>query len=162
MNKYRPHLYIVPEDDAERQLVVGFVGHHGVNDSAVQSVPPVGGWLKARDALLVEYVPKLKQSTDCHVLLAIDADGNGADRSRELVALVPAEVAQRVFVLSCAKDPEALRSALGGRAYAAIGRELASQCDSGEGDLWEHQQLRHNGEELARLTAKVRPFLFGS
>lgn len=50
MNKYRDHLLIVPEDDANRELATGFLLGlpHGVNAQVERSA---GGWSSARDAL---------------------------------------------------------------------------------------------------------------
>ena len=47
VNKYLPHLLILPEDDANRELANGFVLNHAVNSRAVQILPPAGGWKKS-------------------------------------------------------------------------------------------------------------------
>ena len=44
MNKYAPHVYIIPEDDRDRQIAEGFVNHHEVDDRRIQVMPPAGGW----------------------------------------------------------------------------------------------------------------------
>lgn len=30
VNKYKPHVFVIPEDDADRQIADGFVLHPGV------------------------------------------------------------------------------------------------------------------------------------
>lgn len=46
LNKYRPHLLVLPEDDANRQIANGFILHPNVNSRAIQVLPPSGGWRK--------------------------------------------------------------------------------------------------------------------
>ena len=36
VNKEQPHLLVLPEDDANRQIVNGFINHLNVNKSAIQ------------------------------------------------------------------------------------------------------------------------------
>jgi hypothetical protein len=44
MNRYTDHLYVIPEDDRDRQLAVGFRDHDQVKTSRMQLMPPAGGW----------------------------------------------------------------------------------------------------------------------
>ena len=47
VNKAKPHLYVIPEDDADRQIAKGFVLHGRVDERRVQVVEPAGGWSRA-------------------------------------------------------------------------------------------------------------------
>jgi len=42
VNRYRPHIYILPEDDANRQLANGFV--FNTDSSQVHTLTEAGGW----------------------------------------------------------------------------------------------------------------------
>lgn len=75
LNKFKPHVYILPEDDANRQLANGFLLHHQLATRSVQVRSPAGGWRKALfEVFPDEYLPLLKQSKDCHVVILIDFD----------------------------------------------------------------------------------------
>ncbi|QEI40683.1 hypothetical protein BMF77_01255 [Dolichospermum sp. UHCC 0315A] len=39
INKNKPHLLILPEDDANRQIVNGFIQNLNVNNRAIQILP---------------------------------------------------------------------------------------------------------------------------
>jgi hypothetical protein len=65
----------------------------------------------------------------------------------------------RVFVLGALTEPEALKTA-GLGSYETIGKAIAADCRHQTGDLWNHDLLRHNSGEIARLRQFVRPFLF--
>ncbi len=43
-NKYQPHLLILPEDDANRELANGFILNQAINPRVVQIMPPAR-WL---------------------------------------------------------------------------------------------------------------------
>ena len=46
MNKYVECVYVIPEDDADRQIADGFVLHPRVKEAPIQVLPPAGGWPK--------------------------------------------------------------------------------------------------------------------
>lgn len=46
INKYKPHILVLPEDDANRQIANGFLLEKTLNQSAIQVLPPAGGWKK--------------------------------------------------------------------------------------------------------------------
>ncbi len=80
MNKYAKHVYVIPEDDCDRQLAVGFVDHFSVATNRVQVMPPAGGWSEVLDTFKTEYVRRLHDDPLGHVVLLIDFDGRYADR----------------------------------------------------------------------------------
>ena len=45
-NKYRPHLLVVLEDAANREILNGFIAHHMVDNRRLLFDPVVGGWMK--------------------------------------------------------------------------------------------------------------------
>lgn len=159
INKFKPHLYVLPEDDADRQIALGFILHPSVLSRQVQVVPPVGGWARVRDAFVDEYLPLLRQNSNTHVVLLVDFDGNVKERREAFDGLVPPEIRPRVFVVGPRENPEILRQSLG-KGLEGIGSLLADECHSENLSAWLHDQLRHNEDERLNLTSIVKPFLF--
>lgn len=147
-NAFRPHLLIVPEDDANRQIVNGFI--LGIPGSLrhVQLEPPAGGWLKVIERFEAEIQPTLARYPERLVLLLIDCDGD-LTRLDVVRRRVPHGFADRVFALGAGKEPEDLRKDLG--PYEKIGGVVATQCEEGIGEVWGHVLLRHNIPEVKRL-----------
>ncbi|MGA2659008.1 MAG: hypothetical protein ABSH34_16015 [Verrucomicrobiota bacterium] len=55
VNKYRPHVYVLPEDDANRQLANGFLLHPDLLARNIQVLPEVGGWHEVLDHFKSDY-----------------------------------------------------------------------------------------------------------
>lgn len=161
VNKYRPHVFVIPEDDADRQIAVGFLLHPRVAARQVQVVEPAGGWAKVLDTLKQEYVPLLLQNAQTHVVMIVDFDGDAAGRRSYFEAEIPQALRTRVFLIGPRDTPEILRKSLR-KGYEEIGRSLAGECDEGNVDAWSHEQLQHNDGERLRLVDCVKPFLFTS
>lgn len=159
VNKYKPHLYIIPEDDADRQIADGFVLHPRVAASQVQVVGPAGGWVRVLEIFLKEYIPLLRQNNNTYVALLIDYDGQPAERRGRFRDAIPEDLRARVFVVGPLDNPEALRQALG-KSYEEIGGSLADDCDGDTADVWEHEQLHHNNDDRIQMITSVKPFLF--
>ncbi len=159
MNKYEPHLYVVPEDRADGELAGGFALHHQVDDRRLQVVPPPGGWRNVLDTFRDEYIPALRKFPRGHVLLLIDFDGQGERRKAEFDVAIPEDLKPRVFVIGPERNPELLKANVGAT-WESIGKSLAENCDDDRTGLWGHEQLRHNEAERRRLVRIVKPFLF--
>jgi hypothetical protein len=57
VNRYKPHIFVLPEDDANREIAVGFLLHPSIlNPRQVQVMPNAGGWPNALDKLQAEYI----------------------------------------------------------------------------------------------------------
>ena len=91
------------------------------------------------------------------MVLLIDFDGQ-LDRLERAKASVPADLADRVFILGVSSEPEDLNSDLG--SFEAIGSALAKDCRDGTDLTWSHPLLRHNRAELDRLREHAVPILF--
>jgi hypothetical protein len=159
MNKYAPHVYVIPEDDADRQIADGFVLHPQVKDTRIQVVPPAGGWPKVLKTFQDEYVLKLREYPHTHVVMLIDFDDHIEERKADFEQEIPAEFKTRVFVIGSKRKPETLRREAK-KSFEEIGRSLADECDAGTAGLWGHEQLSHNDAERQRLVQTVKPFLF--
>ncbi|MBL8878027.1 MAG: hypothetical protein JNG88_02815 [Phycisphaerales bacterium] len=160
VNKYKPHVYVIPEDDANRQIANGFVGHVRVATRQAQVVEPAGGWTRVLDTFKKGYVPLLQQSEHMHVVMIVDFDGDAVGRRSEFESKVPEPLRSRVFVIGPRDTPESLAQALGLK-LEGIGQALADECDGEQTDIWNHEQLRHNEADRLRLLQTVKGFLFG-
>ena len=162
VNIYKPHVLLVPEDAANRQLAVGFQNHEAVADRLINIRKPAGGWEKVLDVFQVEYVPLLRNSPLALVIMLIDFDDKDIDQRRKLFAdKIPDEFRSRVFVIGAKDEPESLKREFK-RTLEDIGKVLAHECFEGQFNLWAHSHLSHNSEELKRLVAAVKPILFDS
>ncbi len=159
MNRYRPHIYVIPEDDADRQLADGFVLHHQVIESRIQIMPPAGGWSEVLKTFRDEYIPKLHQHHFAHVVMLIDFDNQVVKRTAEFIQEIPPEFKNRVFVLGLKDEPETLKKELK-LSFEKIGMDLAEDCNTEKMLFWNHEQLQHNDAERQRLIHVVKPFLF--
>jgi hypothetical protein len=94
-----------------------------------------------------------------HIVLLMDFDGKEVERRREAEAVIPAHLAERVFVVGVLTNPEDLKRAKLG-SPEIIGEALAEDCREETEVTWGHDLLRHNAGELDRLRERVRPILF--
>lgn len=61
VNKYIPHLYIIPEDDANRQMAIGFEKDDRIRGNAFQIVAPAGGcWKETPYAAPADYLFRIQ------------------------------------------------------------------------------------------------------
>ena len=151
VNKYEHHLYILPEDDANRQLANGFLSHVDLNPGRrVQVMPSQRGWGHVLEAFQQDYQNLLLANARCHVLSLLDFDDQFEHRLELVNELRPGELEQRVFVLGVLSEPEHLRSEVSGGDFEAIGEALADDCPP-PGGLWDHALLQHNHDEALRL-----------
>lgn len=159
MNKYVPHVYVIPEDDANRQIADGFVLHPGVKETRIQVVPPAGGWPKVLKTFQDEYLSKLRDCQNTHVVMVVDFDDQVEKRQADFEQAIPAEFKTRVFVIGSKRTPETLKRDTK-KSFEEIGKSLADDCDEDTAGFWEHEQLRHNDKDRKRLKETVMPFLF--
>ncbi len=158
MNKYKFHVYVVPEDDADRQIADGFILHHEVNDTRIKVVPPAGGWSKVLKTLQDEYIPTLRNYPLAHVVMLIDFDDEVVVRKDIFEREIPDDLKARVFLVGSKDNPETLKKELK-MTFEGIGLSLAQDCNAGTTEHWDCEQLKHNDTERHRLVQTVKPFL---
>jgi hypothetical protein len=163
LNKYQPHLLILPEDDAYRDMANGFVNHFAIAERKIHIAVPARGWLNLLTSFLQEHVDVMRKYPRRHVLLLLDLDGQST-RDRDCLSQVPTDIQDRVFLLCSLDQAENIKREPGSGMFEAIGDKLAQSCYDGSHDspnaLWSCPQLQHNKAELDRLAAAVHPFLF--
>lgn len=158
VNRYKPHILVLPEDDANRQIAAGFILDPNLNAWAIQVLPPVGGWKKVVDDFREVYAPVMKGYPERRIVLLIDFDQKYEKRLSCVKDISP-ELVDRVFVLGSLSEPEDLKRNIG-KSFEKIGEALSQDCVNNTRHLWGHDLLKHNESELDRMILSVKPFLF--
>ncbi len=159
VNKMRPHLVVIPEDEANLQLVNGFIGYFAVNSRQVGLESPAGGWMPALTLFETDYVSYLRKFQKGNVVVLIDFDGEGDTRRTTCEQKVPDDLKERVFFLGTRDEPEALRREIK-LSLESIGESAARDCAQNQTQFWGHDHLTHNLTELSRLLPIAHPILF--
>jgi len=158
VNRYLPHVLVLPEDDANRQIANGFVLYLDPSVfTRIQVLEEAGGWGAVLNRFVSDHVGGMVRYTGRHLVLLIDFDGS-RERLRIAQGRIPEHLIDRVFVLGVLTEPEALNGAVLG-SYETIG-EKARDCRERTDTIWAHELLRHNSNEIERLRQHVRPMLF--
>lgn len=161
VNKYyiRPHVFVLPEDDANRQIANGFALN--VTETRDYKVLPVaGGWHKVRILFQEIHVVEMEKDTLRYMVLLVDFDKD-EERLTKMKKDIPVALADRVFVIGIWTKPEDIyHHKLGTKEN--LGRQLASECYENRNDIWNHELLKHNANELDRMRVTLRPILFPS
>lgn len=159
INPYKPHLLVLPEDDANREIANGFTLEANLNSCAFQVLPPAGGWMKVVEKFTSDHASAMEKYTERRMVLLVDFDDK-ENRKKFVDSRIPTAIKARVYVLGPISEPEKLRNA-SGKKFEAIGATLAKDCTENRQDFWMHDLLKHNKPELDRLIQDVKPFLFG-
>jgi hypothetical protein len=149
-NKYEHHLLVIPEDEANRQIMTGFNTHLDVNSHRIQVEPVAGGWLEALEKFKHNHVPGMIRYEKRHVMILIDFD-NRIDRIDQAKEYIPENLKERVFILGCLSE---LRGATG-MGKEALGEALADACIGGNEELWDNEILAHNRAEMERMKNSI-------
>jgi hypothetical protein len=156
-NKYEPHLLVIPEDEANRQILTGFNTHLDVNSRRIQVEPVAGGWKKALEKFKSDHITGMNRYDRRHVLIVIDFDRH-PERLEMARDYIPENLRERVFVLGCLSEPERIREVTG-MTKEQLGEALAEACVCGQGDVWNSEMLLHNETELERMKRTICPHL---
>ena len=110
VNKYKPHVLVLPEDDANRVLANGF--HLAVGSiRQMQVLRVAGGWHAVLERFKSDELKGMKDWPKLLMILLIDFDGK--DRLDSAKTAIPENLADRVFVLGAWSRPEALKADFG-------------------------------------------------
>lgn len=158
INRYRPHIIVLPEDRANEEITNGFIQASNVNYHAIQVERPAGGWTKVLKKFAEVHVPDMLLFQNSTIVLLIDFDGQ-EERLSYVKSQIPEDISDRVFVLGVLSEPESLRRDIK-KDFEGIGEALAKDCSDNTNELWGHDLLKHNKSELERMILSVKPFLF--
>ncbi len=165
VNRHQPHLLVLPEDKANRQIANGFLLEPSLKSRAIQVLSFAGGWGDVIQEFLHDYVPTMRKYPQTMIALLIDFDDNKPDvlnykdRLNYIKNQIPADLKEKVFILGSRTSPEKLRSDMK-KSFETIGESLAKDCAENTYETWGHDLLKHNKDELERLIRSVKPFLF--
>jgi hypothetical protein len=158
VNRELPHVFVLPEDDANVRLANEFHKQLDMNRlRQMQVLPVAGGWNEVLKVFESIHVAEMNRWPNRFMVLLMDFDSR-ADRMGRARSAIPQHLANRVFVLGVFTEPENLKMEFG--SYDQIGSDLAADCRDGTDATWGHRLLRHNAGELDGLRERVRPFLF--
>jgi len=157
-SRYRPHVMVLPEDDANRQLATGFrLDLSQALSRQFQVLQVAGGWRNVLEQFRSIHAREMDACPTRFMVFLIDFDGI-LTRLDEAKNVIPAHLIERVFILGVKTRPEDFPANLG--SLETIGKALARDCREETDTTWKHDLLRHNATELDRLRAVVRPILF--
>lgn len=156
VNKHLPHVLVLPEDDANRQMANGF--HQQIDQlRQMQVLRPAGGWSKVLDVFKADYTTAMDDNPNCLIVLLIDFDSDD-NRFDHAKSTIPNRLADRVFIIGAWSSPEKLKATFG--SLEGVGYKLANDCRHGTDVTMQHELLRHNAGEIIRLRERVLPVLF--
>ena len=158
VNVYKPHLYVIPEDDADRQFADGFELDYRLKPRAMQVMPTAGGWMKVVEKILDDYVPKVRRNRHTHVIGIIDCDEH-PKRIEEQLERIPEDVRDRIFLLGTLEDPQAFKRSVN-QSFEKIGIDLADECFRKQFELWRHAHFSHLYDEIDRAAGTLHSILF--
>lgn len=161
VNNYKPHIFILPEDDANSQIAHGFVEQSHVQFGCVHVRNHAGGWTKVLKKFETDYADGMKKYPYRMMVLLIDFDNDGERLKRIREQEIPKERSGRVFVLGVQTEPEELKAKTR-MSFAEIGRALETGCPNDRNELWSDELLQHNKAELDRMIPLVKSFLFNT
>lgn len=157
VNKYKPHMMVLPEDRRNAEIATGLTLSPAVNSRAIQVLPEAGGWTHVLEQFESVLAPSMSTYKLRNVLLIIDFDNSATRRFNRVRKSVPTGLVDRVLVLGVLSEPEKLKGSIGMR-YEDIGRSLSQDCCTRT--IWGHALLKHNNNELYRMIPIVKQFLF--
>ncbi len=158
VNKYQPHIIVLPEDCANSEMANGFWLHPRLNGRLMQVLPFVRGWKTVVEKFTDDFVPTMRQYPNRKIVLLIDFDQD-ENRLDYVKQQIPEDLNDRVFILGVLSEPEDLKRNLR-KSFEEIGETLATDCSDHTDELWNHDLLKHNKTELDRMISSVKPFLF--
>lgn len=159
INKEKPHILVLPEDDANRQMANGFIQNCSINETAIQILPIANGWRKVIEKFKTNYLKKMYCYPERIIILLIDCDNNIARISDVKTQEIPNDLHNRVFILGVKSEPEKLKHNIRG-GLETVGNNLSKDCVDNTNVTWGHELLTHNATELNLMAPIVRSILF--
>jgi hypothetical protein len=108
-NKHKPHVIVLPEDDANRQIANGFLLDPSIKPRNIQVLNPAGGWGKVLDSFLEDHVAGLRKWPERHLVLLIDFDEHVEARTQQFFS----QSARQFSGRPCGRAAEMARTPLG-------------------------------------------------
>jgi len=158
LNNFKPHMLLVPEDEALMNMAIGFAKTAGTGQ--IRPERQAGG----RDELLEQFcreeIPKLRRFPERFLILLTDFD-NGGGNQQKLKEAIPADLIERVCILGPWTNAEVLRAELRElhlltpNSKERVGEVLAESCLGDDLTHWEVEQLKHLRDEVVRVQPRI-------
>ncbi len=155
-NKYLPHIHVIPEDDANRQIALSLLLELRLDSNRYQVLPPARGWSHVIESFELDHVANMGRFSKRFIILLIDFDKD-ASRLKYAKSRIPPNLADRVFILGTWSQPEDLKQQFGN--FDDIGATLAQDCQKQTSAIWSHPLLQINATELDRIQTIVCPLI---
>ena len=166
MNKNKPHLVIVPEDEAWATLTRGFFMARAEGNIKVDRT--CGGYNKEMTHFKDKLQPKMASNPNMHVLLLVDFDRKFASRMTNFTQLVYPDYNKRAFMVGCKDEIQNLNTEYGGGKLEDLGQTMGNIC---LGDVtamhtpkginpWTLPQILKSAVQVSLLKTRTFSFLF--
>jgi hypothetical protein len=163
VNNYRPNVCVLPEDKADESIATGFQLAINTRQYQVMPYPELPGGLKNVIRVFLEtYQSLMRRYPHKNFVLLIDFDKKFPERLDEIKSKIPIDLIDRVFVIGALVEPEDLKRSLGHKSFEEIGEILAEECRANESNLWNHELLIHNQDEINRMPPIIKEILFSN
>jgi hypothetical protein len=73
INKYQPHILVLPEDRANSEMATGFLLNSKLNERSIQVLPFVRGWKTVVEKFTDDFAPTMRQYSGRTVVLLMEA-----------------------------------------------------------------------------------------
>jgi hypothetical protein len=162
VNWYKPHIILVPEDEAIHRIAVEFRKAMIFQDVRWHVDEYKGGWIKVVESLAGEVQVQLSKPHRIMIAL-IDFDGHPEARRNYFFSELPESVHDRIFLFGLRGQAEDLKRSMG-LSLSEIGITINRACLEGDLSPWDNEQLAVNKSELERLNRflKERNFQIGN
>ena len=155
VNRHRPHLLILPEDDATRQIANGF----WLKARNMRVLPQADGWPNVLSTFRSFYIQYLRTYAHAQLVLFIDFDQQFSTRFSHFQQAIPQDIANRVYVLGAATEAETLTKQVKLN-KEDVGKALADECLQETDQLWRCPELAPDAPEVKRICVATKAFLF--
>jgi len=157
-NKYRPHICVLPEDDANRQIANGFLTNFNIAKKSIDIPPIANGWGRVLQEFRQNHAEQMRRNTAWYFILLFDFDANET-RLEFFRTQIPSDICSRVFMIGTWTEPEKLRAETQSN-LEQLGAKLALECFENRRELWNHELLRHNHQERNRMPDELKNIIF--
>jgi hypothetical protein len=158
-NKYQPHVFLIPEDDANREVALALLLELDIDPAKYKLFLAARGWPHVVESFLRDHVNGMNRFQQRYLIMLIDMD-NHPERLENIRAQIPVDLEERVFILGTLSEPEDLKPDLGS-SFDDVGVMLGRDIRDSTGRAWGHALLQINQPELDRLKTHLCPLISG-
>lgn len=157
VNREKPYLIVLFEDDAYKDLFMGF---EFSMQKQISQRPVCGGFDSVHLLLTNEksiLLKELNKFPKAYVLALIDADSDNYPHSQKgkidtLKTAIDVKYQDRVFIIGSKIEAEDIKQVIIGQGkWKTVSQKLEDSCKNDHCQLWQDDMLKHNLDEISRL-----------